>query len=349
MCISPILIKNPNHGPFVRGSSQITDVVSQYIRVPCNHCFECCSKKTIQFAQRCFFMSKDYYFYFGMLSYKNSALQSIKIGDFTYSYAPYSDVQNMIKRFRNNNVFGRPFKYVFVREYGGKKHRLHWHFLLAIKKDPLDTSVTPFNFEKDVYQIVLSNWKRNISSNRRTPSYISLLDYHCKFVRGRLYSNYSCHLVESRGLTEDRVYFYLVKYLFKHDKFSDMLQSRLRETCDDSKFIQFWNLIRPRYWSSKDFGIDDDLSVKKVFLNNGNILQVQVGNQVQPISNYYIRKYMSFEQRVEYMKRFKDAQGNIVFFDKHSSVDNYKNSVKQKFYEDIFNREYECFDDEFDE
>ena len=346
MCIAPILIKNPNHGRFVRGSSLVTDVTSQYIPVPCGKCFECSTKKTLQFAQRCYFMSKDYYFYFGMLSYKNGMFSSFTLNGNDYFYASYQDVKNMIKRLRNDNAFGRDFKYVFVREYGGKKHRLHWHFLLALKKYSTDSVLFGYSFEKKIYDTILLYWSRNVGS-RRSPIYVPLLEFHQVFRNGVLYSNYSCHFVQSRGLTEDRVYFYLVKYLFKHDKYSEFLQVRLREDCSSLgvKFISYWNLIRPMYVASKGFGVDEDLSIKNLFDVNSKIIPfVQVGNSLQPVSGYYKRKYMSFEQKKLIMQDYKDDNGNIVFYDNRSKRDRDIQVSSQNFYDNLISYENDCFD-----
>lgn len=336
MCISPILIKNPNRGHYTRGSINITDVESCYIPVPCGHCFECSTKKTMQFAQRCYYMSKDYYFYFGMLSYKDGFFEEVLIGDEIFPSAPTSDVKNMVKRLRKSNVLGRPFKYVFVREYGGKKHRLHWHFLLALKKLPNDIPNTGLLLEKLVYDSVLFEWRRNIGSTRK-PIYVPLLEYHQKYYRGKLYTNYSCHFVTSNGLTEDRVYYYLVKYLFKHDKYYQHVQMCIRDYVADDRYKVYNNKLRPLYFASTGFGLSEDTNFK--VLVNSDTAMIQVGNQFEPIANYYVRKYQTYETKAKLMERYKDSRGYIHFSDDTKQIDRDRDNTKQEFYDRLFNRD----------
>lgn len=340
MCISPILIENPNHGHFVRGSRLITDVTSKYIRVPCGHCFECCAKKTLQFSQRCYFMSKDYYFFFGMLSYAPNRFHHFELNGHTYAYASYKDVKNMIKRIREKDIFGRDMRYVFVREYGGKKHRLHWHFLVLLKKLPTDSENYGEFLERKVYDTFLNNWLRNVGTKRH-PLYMKLLEYHEVWRNGIKYSNYDCHLVRSRGLTEDKVYYYLVKYLFKHDKYVEHLQVQLKDDCKvlglEDDYKKYWNLIRPMYVTSKGFGIDSEHSVESCFDGKSDSLpMIQVGASLQPISNYYQRKFLSYEQKVAMMEKYKDENGDIRFCDSRSVDDVKKQESEQAYYDSLF-------------
>lgn len=125
MCISPIRIKNPNLG-LVGPNAQFKDTVSHYINVPCGVCHECVSHRQMQMVQRLQVEALVNHLFFCTLTYNDEMMPVITTSTgFDIRYADVRDVQNMFKRLRKKNAFGRPFRYLAVSELGSKRGRPH--------------------------------------------------------------------------------------------------------------------------------------------------------------------------------------------------------------------------------
>lgn len=102
------------------------DCESQYIEVPCGHCPQCIANRQMQFVQRVQMEELANHLFFCSLTYNNDSLPQVCTSTgYTIRYADVTDVQNMFKRLRKRNAFGRPFRYFGVSELGSKRGRPH--------------------------------------------------------------------------------------------------------------------------------------------------------------------------------------------------------------------------------
>ena len=360
MCLRPILIENPNFrnpGPFGTPVNPYShfgkDVLNSYMEVPCGTCAECLSLKQNYLLQRCECMSLTHFIYFGTLTYKPGMLPYIeKMGKdgvyYKYYYSQIDDFRLMIKRMRRYGYLPRDTKYLAVTEYGGERHRPHWHFLLFIpkrsflyaKEKPVQTVTkvkpgnctelctfdinaywSPYNYGAFLHTKFLEEWKRNISNSTKKPVYESL----CKYVvdaQGR--STYDFHKVESHtydGKEVSDVCAYVTKYVLKFDPWIDKKRQAIHMNYhwDDEKEI--WSLIRPRVLLSKYFGCCSDVhkehvrkTVKLTLKTNQTdnrfvFIDVATG-KTYPLSRYYINKYITPQEYYKYVKlqRLKSGQ-----------------------------------------
>lgn len=255
MCVCPTLIKNPNYG-YKGKYAFMKDCVSQYIKVPCGHCSECVHNRQMSITQRCQLESISGHPFFCTLTYNNQSLPQVACSDGrSIRYADCSDVTNMIKRLRNDDAFGRPFRYFVVSELGSKRARPHFHILFYIKKLDTDTIYTPINLEYILFKTVLSYWTRNYGS-RRKPVYHPLCTYVSKYVCGKLKSTYDLHYVVPStldGSTMDVAY-YVTKYMLKPNDKVTRLQRALHLNLPEDEYKDIWKLVKPRWFSSLNFG-----------------------------------------------------------------------------------------------
>lgn len=125
MCLSPVRIKNPNLG-LTGPTAFYKDTVSHYIDVPCGVCAECVASRQLQFVQRLQMEELVNHLFFCTLTYNDDMLPVVSTSTgYNIRYADVRDVQNMFKRLRKRNAFGRPFRYFGVSELGSKRGRPH--------------------------------------------------------------------------------------------------------------------------------------------------------------------------------------------------------------------------------
>lgn len=125
MCQSPVRIKNPNLG-LTGPNAQFKDTTSQMIDVPCGFCSDCVAAKQMQYVQRIQMEELVNHIFFCTITYNNEMMPHLATSTgYDIRYADVSDVQNMFKRLRKRNAFGRPFRYFAVSELGSKKGRPH--------------------------------------------------------------------------------------------------------------------------------------------------------------------------------------------------------------------------------
>lgn len=254
MCLTPILIKNPNLGLRTRYSF-LKDTSSLYIKVPCGCCSECVHSRQLSLVQRCICESFTGYPFFATLTYNNESLPIYTCSNgYKIRYADFSDVVNMIKRIRKDNLFGRPFRYMAVSELGSLKARPHFHILFFVQKKPSDSVFTPYTLESKLYSTVLSQWSRNYGS-KRNPDYRPLCTFIQKYRHGKINSTYDLHFVCSsvNGSTED-VPFYVTKYMLKPSDKAKRLQQALKLNLDPIEYDQVWSKVKPSWRSSLNFG-----------------------------------------------------------------------------------------------
>lgn len=269
MCVHPIQIKNPNYGLHNR-FSYMKDTTSQYINVPCGHCPECIAVRQMNWVQRVQMEQLDNHLFFSTLTYNNECMPIVSTSSgYSIRYAAVDDVQNMIKRLRRRNAFGRPFRYFGVSELGSRKGRPHFHILWMIPKEEGDDFLTCQNLEHLLFKEVLAEWKRNVAPpiwskkkqkyipNTRCPVYKPLCTYVRKFVRGKLRTNYDLHYANpilSDGGVAD-VAFYVLKYMMKPSDRAVRLQQALHMNLPEEEYEDIWKLVKPRHFESERFGL----------------------------------------------------------------------------------------------
>lgn len=257
MCTSPITIENPNFRQGKLGFNRIHNTIDKYIQVPCGHCRQCIATKQSYFLQKYDVELMDNELFFFTLTYKDDFLP--RFPDIIPEFAGLpcfriSDFQKMIKRIRKRVKFD--FKYVLVCEYGGAKHRPHYHGLLSLPRSLIPDIFTARQYEKMLWQLFFDEWRINLGSTRK-PKYEKLFDYYNLFGR----RNFDFHYVEHFYNAEQSLPYYVSKYLFKYDSYFNSLYRRIRALDDNQQFLYdveeqkfLLQHFRPRLCFSKDFG-----------------------------------------------------------------------------------------------
>lgn len=258
MCLHPLLVKNPNYGknPIPGSPFSLKDCSSQYIKVPCGKCSQCIAFKQLSLIQRLQMESLENHLFFASLTYNNEMIPTVTASSgFEFRYSSYDDLRNMMKRIRNDNLFGRPFKYFAVSERGSKRSRPHFHIIFIIPKFDGDDHYSILNLESSLFQVVLSQWKRKVGGSKRSPIYKPLCTYIRKYKNGKLNTTFDLHFI--RPLPGDSclsVAFYVLKYMLKPSTNETRLQQALRLNLPEDEYNDIWKLVRSRYFVSKDFG-----------------------------------------------------------------------------------------------
>ena len=260
MCLTPILIKNPHLGHdksnIYKSQAWKYDCTSQYIYVPCGHCKQCIAVKQMYFAQRVQMEARNSFLYFSTLTYDNEHLP--KVTTSTGYDIPFSDYRHFnlfIKRLRNHNSFGRPFRFLACSERGSEKGRPHFHCLWFFPKYENEDYNDGLSLQKKYFDVIKDAWCVNLGSHTK-PIYEPLFTYKTKFYRGKLYSNYDTHFVRPSLTSEgvSSVAFYVCKYLLKSSDKERRLQQALRLNLDESEYEAVWNLVKSRSFRSSYFG-----------------------------------------------------------------------------------------------
>ena len=111
MCVSPIIIDNPNyHNEHARIFGK--DVDNTKLAIPCGVCCDCVAVRQMYMVQRVQMEAQKNRLFFGTLTYSNDMLPKVVTSTgFEIAYADIRDFQLMIKRLRNDNAFGFPFRF----------------------------------------------------------------------------------------------------------------------------------------------------------------------------------------------------------------------------------------------
>lgn len=339
MCVSPVLIPNPNYHNRTKLIKQTADTECQYIRVPCNVCSECLAARQSALVQRSRAMSMDHYIFFCTLTYNSQSLPHIVCSNgVSISYVDISDLQKMFKRIRFANSFGRSFSYFFVSERGSQKGRPHVHGLIFIPKCKEDDKLYPAQLECIVRNTIFSEWKRNYGSDK-FPIWKPLFTYRTKYSCGKRYSNFDCHYVvpfaTEKG--EEDVAFYVTKYCLKPSDYESRIQSALRLNLPSDEYEEVWNIVRSRCLCSKGFGAATDLQkdyvrycVNRSSSDPDGLKFFAKDGSSSPLSRYY-RRFISSDDAI----RSVAARGGPISYDdraqdmKERSIENGKRIVSE--------------------
>lgn len=315
MCLKPVLIDNINYGNKSK-LGYLYDTTSRKIAVPCGRCSVCLSLKQQYLVQRVQMEALNHDLYFGTLTYNNENLPIYEIDDFCIAYSDYSHWQDMIKRIRKYpNI--PPFKYLLCSEYGGKRHRPHFHFLLSFPKQDMNLAER-WAFGDMLHDLFLKEWRVNLAilpdkfkkdgtpkKNTRRPQWSNL----CTYVRTRKRWNFDLHYCDPwtspNGM--DDVAFYVSKYVLKYDKWIDKFKSKLFFSLEHDDYVETWNTIKPIRLMSKHFGSPDDPDViNHVYKGIQLALDVSdaiypyfispVDGSTYPLAPYYSKRFLRLWQ-----------------------------------------------------
>lgn len=349
MCLSPILIKNQSR--MYRGKvdtlTAFHDTTSQYIYVPCGVCPDCCRKKQMYIVQRTQLEQFDNYIFFATFTYSNDMIRSIDVNGFTHYYADVKDIQNMLKRCRK-----RPdwivSKYLYVVEYGGKRHRPHFHALFFVPKKSTDHIYTPLNYQSILYDMFKDEWKRNVGSTRY-PIYHPL----CKFISVGNKRTYDLHYVNPQTTNNgcSDVGFYVTKYCLKFDDWIDKKRKALYLNLEPDEYYKVWKLLRPRVQYSHFFGLSStsrDYIRKCIDEYSNNSLYPLFCNpitgQLFPMSPYLFNRYGTLKDKYNFYYRAKHPDSlndsfhytNIDYDSYQTKIDSYNRTCSQIIDNDVY-------------
>ena len=346
MCLRPVLIKNQSR--MYRGKvdclTSFHDTKSQYVYVPCGTCEQCVRLKQSYLVQRSMLEAMDNYLFFGTLTYSDEFLPTVDINGIYHHYADGRHFQNMMKRLRKSDFFRKfnddegncHIKYLYVSEYGSRKHRPHFHFILFVPKTIEDNCFTPLEYERILKKLVLSEWSVNVGTTR-CPIYKPLCVYTCQHNHGRFSTNYDLHYVNpllTKGQQSDAV-FYATKYCLKYDSWLERKRVALWKNLPLDDYYKFWKLLKPIMRTSKHFGLSasarkyvrdcielySDKSLYPLFRN-------PVTGQLFPMSPYLFNKYGTLYDKYTFYYRDKNPDSDNDSF-RYSSIDynEYQNKV----------------------
>lgn len=253
MCQSPLIIPNPYYRTGSKGLNFLHNTVDSHISVPCGQCADCVATRQSYFLQRVQMESLEHWLFYFTLTYNNESLVYTDTLDYQLPIPYYADICNMFKRIRKKCPL--PLRYVVVSEYGKNTHRPHYHGFISVPKIPNlrieDEKLHIMNIEQYLYDLVLSEWRRNYGSNR-SPIWKPL----CTYVSNADGHNYELHYVKPLVNQENSVSYYISKYLTKYDqrtyKLLQKIQLDNRLTDDETKHLL--SCIKPRTVISKHFG-----------------------------------------------------------------------------------------------
>lgn len=312
MCLNPISILNPNFGQGKLGLNYLHNTIDKYIQVPCGHCRQCVATRQSYFLQRYDLESMVSEFFFFTLTYSPESLPfgtfEFEDGQKTIPCFKISDLQNMFKRIRKYCPF--PFSYVYVSEYGSKRHRPHYHGVIAVKKSICSDMFKIRQIEDYLFRTLLKEWRRNIGSTR-VPRYVPL----CRYVRCRAGYNYDLHYIRPVVSGDSSVPYYVSKYLFKYDRYANHLLNTLSKSYDEVVELkrEVVNQIKPRLFMSKSFGRPDSDEQQKHIIDC-----IDRSFAVNPYKNPQYRYHLdqkSFVLSPTYRKKFLSLEQRLRIYD----------------------------------
>ena len=309
MCLAPILIDNPYYNSPIRAPDFLAlhDTKSTKMAVPCGICASCIHLKQVYLIQRVQMEALNNDLFYGTLTYNQQSLPKAKYGDITFAYPDYSDWQKMLKMIRKDYP-NLKFKYFLVSEYGGVKHRPHYHFILSLPRSDVGASMAEkISKAYELFNIFLQYWRRNYGSTRK-PIWQPLLTY---VNRGGKY-NYDLHYLDPNSSVDglDGVSFYVTKYILKFDDWVQKFKSVLFYNLSYEDYKKAFSQFRPRLLLSKFFGSPYDPDVAS-HIRKGIHYSVSDSSAFFP---YYLSKQngTTYPLAPYYSKRFLDVDSAII-------------------------------------
>lgn len=317
MCLTPVSIKNVNRNILSQNNdfSLYTDVDDDYILVPCGHCPVCVALKQQYLVQRVQMESLDNVILYGMLSYNSQTLPSININGYNIKYADVRHFQDMIRYIRSWEVNVPHFSYFAQSEFGGRKHRPHWHFMIFIPKTSIVDNPDRLNswhldaVQGQYWPIFLKYWRHNVGS-RKHPVWIQNLTYNQRGYK----RNYDLQVIDtiSRDCADSA--FYITKYSTKASDYVDRLKSALFFNLSESEFREKWDIVKPKRLMSKGFGNPTSANVVS-HIRKGIEFALKdedcfypvffspYSGASFPLCPYFRKKFLSFDEELIFKKR----------------------------------------------
>lgn len=336
MCLKPNYIPNPWYCSGDRNAFEkkypywfLHDTKSLMMKVPCGVCSECLQARQNEFVQRCYMLGKYCYVLFGTLTYSPMALPSLEVNGFNLKYADIRDFQLFMHRLRKSKLLPE-FRYLAVTEYGDdkvlktgevrkSKHRPHFHFLIFIpylyeSKDKTNYDrFKGFEYAQIVEDFIVSpcGWSRNFGDNKDC-IYFS----NSRFIKSVNSYTYDCHFVT--GKEDNKVIYYVTKYVLKFNNYVQRLQSALRLNLTEDEYLRVWKIIRPKLLVSKGLGyksvqgcdwpaqyvdelVDNDITEQIDFSAiSEKQPMINIEGKQFPLCEYYQKKLMTMKQRVSF-------------------------------------------------
>lgn len=321
MCLAPITIDNPRYKQGSVGMSYLFNTVDSKIQVPCGQCPQCTSLRQSFFLQRVQMESLRSHLFMFTLTYNNESLVYTDVGDYQIAYPEFSDVQKLFKRLRK---LGYKFRFSYVSEYGRKRHRPHYHGILAVDKGLGD----PRLLERQFSRCISREWRRNYGTSLN-PCYRPL--YTPEYNNCRC-STFDFHYIEPIRGHDNDVSFYVSKYITKYDKWIRSLLLKIKQdrSLSDDETSYLIDRLKPRCNISKDFGDWKDerifsyiekCSRRKTLYRYPQFFDINTGKSM-PMSPYYGKRLVSF---AHLYNRFCSSDAyydySTVFYDHDTVLD----------------------------
>lgn len=294
MCINPIQIYNRSSRISYRGQALL-------YTVPCGQCEECKKSKTNEYILRSYIQYKDTltnkgFVYFDTLTYSNKYLPK----HFGIAHFSRKDITLFLKELRiyltraGFNVKDN-IKYFVTSEYGGKKHRPHYHVLFFI---------TVPNLTVDTFWYYLNKaWKFGFIDRRST--------------------------APTRVVNSQAALNYVAKYVQKDQEWQSVVDAklaRLKRIGADAKLLQNLKDYQPFHRQSQGYG---ENFLKYINLNS----LLQNGFVTIPDRQYVIKNYalpMYYKRKLFYYCIKEDNKYRWILndFGKRFKVNQLDNVIK---------------------
>lgn len=307
MCVSPITIDNPYFGRGRRfAGSYLHNCTLSRITVPCGQCPQCIAMRQSFYLQRVQMESLRSHLFFFTLTYNDESLPWLDVGEYQLPYPDITDIQKVFHRLRKQ---GYKFRVSYVTEYGKRRHRPHFHGILAV-----DKSIGDFRTIEKIYkQLFWNEWKRNYAPsvwspkkqkyiiNRRASVWRPL--FTPKYEKGRC-TTFDLHYIEPVMDHDNDVAFYVSKYITKYDSWIKGLLSKIKldENLDPDESVYLIDKLKPRCVTSKDFG-DWKFPPIQAYINKCSLREslytypqyydIYTGKQM-PMAPYYGKHLVNF-------------------------------------------------------
>lgn len=345
MCLSPVLIKNTNANILSKNTkfSDLYDTTTQYIQVPCGRCPVCVALRQQYIVQRVQMESLDNLIVFGTLTYNKATLPTLDVNGYPIKYADVRHFQDMIRLIRKNKLLP-DFRYMAVSEFGGKKHRPHWHFMLFYPKSAIVDDYRKLNswhldaLQGQLWPIFLKYWRHN-NGSRKFPDWQPNCDFHqTKYLR-----NYDLQIVDTISHDCSDSAFYVTKYSTKSSDYVDRLKSAIRLNTSENEFKEIWQKIKPRFLFSKGFGnyhsplvVDHirkgiEYSLRDPECFYPHFISPYTG-QHYPLSPYYREKFITADEDIIFKERVLAHSSTGVISDADIGIPMTSYEIEQKFY-----------------
>ena len=283
--------------------------------------------------------ARNCFLFFSTLTYNNEHLPHfICENGFRIPFADVNHLQILFQRLRNDNSFGRPFRYLAVSERGKEKARPHFHILWFLPKYKNEDYVDGFGLQQLLFDKILHYWAVNRGS-RTKPDYVPLLTYRQKYRNGQLFRNYDTHFVtpalSSDGISS--VAFYVCKYMMKASDKERRLQQALRLNLSESGYDEAYSIVKSKSVRSSSFGFGFPENKPEIVAHLKRCVQLSKGQSKFPMffspdsqATFPLCPYYKSSAEVYTLKDHLDfhMDDDSIFMDYDKTLDEVRNSAR---------------------